>query len=102
MNSRTPTSELDSDVCRTAINGSSRLVRRASRALRLVSRRPRSRRLSARALAFAALRLAKRWQHRVPGLPTALPPAAPPSFVRGTCGGISIQWAGKLAHRFGC
>ena len=34
--------------------------------------------------------------------PTALPPAAPPSFVRGTCGGIFKRWAGKLAHCFGC
>ena len=81
---------------------SSHLGRRASRALRLVSRRPRSRRLSGRALACAALRLTKRSQHRAPGLPTALPPTAPPSFARGTCGGISIRWAGKLAHRFGC
>jgi len=45
------------------------------------------------------------WQRRAPGLPTALPPAAPPSFVRGTGGGIqkeatSIQWTfwGKLAE----
>ena len=34
--------------------------------------------------------------------PTALPPAAPPSRVRGTCGGIFKRWAGKLAHCMGC
>ena len=71
---------------------SSRLARRASRAARLVSRRPRSRRLSVDALAGAALRLAKRWQHRAPGRPCArpthcAPPAAPPSLVRGLVGG---------------
>jgi len=37
-----------------------------------------------------------------PARPTALPPAAPPSCVRGTCGGIFERWARKLAHCFGC
>src|ERR1035441_7835687 len=39
---------------------------------------------------------------RAPGRPTALPQAAPPSPARGTCWGISIRWAGKPAHCFGC
>ena len=71
--------------------------------LRLVSRRSQSRRLSQMLRAPPRIRCAREpvtSSDRAPGpdffslqpsspvQPTALPPAAPPSFMRGTCGGI--------------